>query len=161
MMLNHPEFGDLMMEDQIARTKKRLNELADEILCPNYGRAPSIREWGGADVVITSPQPWPIGECFYPEPRYVVTPNAKPLSMLFYDLCDAFRELLDCSSKIEFYGSLAMAALNYQEGLRGEPEDTTDLLNAVFQEAHAILAQMEQGSFPGWQWRLEESSVLF
>jgi hypothetical protein len=150
-----------MMQAQIARTKKRLNELADEILSPNYGRAPSIREWGGADVVITSPLLQPIGECFYPEPRYVVTPNAKPLSRLFYDLRDAFRELLDCSSKIEFYGCLAIAALNYQEGLRGEHEDTTELLNAVLREAYAILAQMEQGSFPGWQWRLEESPVLF
>lgn len=150
-----------MMQDQIARTKKRLNELADEILSPNYGRAPSIREWGGADVVITSPQPRPIGECFYPEPRYVVTPNAKPLSKLFYDLRDAFHELLGCSSKVEFYGCLAMAALIYQEGLRGKPEDTTELLNSVFQEAHEMLAQMEQGNFPGWQWRWEESAVLF
>lgn len=150
-----------MMQAQIARTKKRLNELAYEILSPNYGRAPSIREWGGADVAITSPQSRGIGECFYPEPRYVITPNAKPLSRLFYDLRDAFHELLDCSSKIEFYGRLAMAALNYQEGLHGEPEDTNELLNAVFQESHEILAQMEQGSFPGWQWRLEESSVLF
>jgi hypothetical protein len=149
------------MQEQIARTRKRLNELADEIFSQNYGRDQSIREWGGADVVITSPQLRPRGECFYPEPRYVVTPNAKPLSRLFYDLRDAFRELLDCSSKIEFYGRLAMAALNYQEGLRGEPEDTTELLNAVLQEAQVMLVQMEQGSFPGWQWRREESSVLF
>jgi hypothetical protein len=150
-----------MMQAQIARTKKRLNELADEILSPNYGRSPSIREWGGADVVITSPQPRVIAECFYPEPRYVVTTNAKPLSRLFYDLRAAFYELLDCSSKIQFYDRLAMAALNYQEGLHGEPEDTVELLNAVLLETHEILAQMEQGSFPGWQWRLEESSVLF
>jgi hypothetical protein len=149
------------MQDYIARTRERLNELADEILSPDYGRAASVREWGGADVVITSPPLKPMGECFYPEPRYVVTPNAKLLSKLFYDLRDAFRELLDFSSKIEFYGRLAMAALDYQEDLRGEPEDTAELLKAVFAEAQAMLAQMEQGSFPGWQWRRWESSVLF
>ncbi len=159
--MNRTVLGDCMMQEQIARTKKRLNELADEILSPNYGRSQPIREWGGADVVITSPQPWPPGECFYPEPRYVVTLNAKPLSRLFYDLRDAFLELLDRSSKIEFYDRLAMAALNYQEGLRGEPEDTAELLNIVCQEAQAMLVQMEQGIFPGWQWRWEESSVLF
>lgn len=136
------------MQDQIAKTKKRLNDLADEILSLNYGLARSIREWGGADVGITSrpPKPWD-EESFYPKPRYVVTPNAKPLSKLFYDLRDAFREMLDSCSKIEFYGRLAMAALNYQGGLQGKPEDTTELLKAVFHEAQAMLVEMEQRNF--------------
>jgi hypothetical protein len=135
------------MQDQIAKTKKRLNELADEILSSHYGRDRSIQEWGGADVVITSHAPQPRGGGFYAEPRYVVTPHAKPLSKLFYDLRDAFGGLLDSCSKIEFYGRLALAALNYQEDLCGKPEDTAELLKAVLYEAFAMLAQMEQGNF--------------
>jgi hypothetical protein len=143
------------MQERIARTEKRLSELGDEILSRSYGLSQSIQEWCGADVVITSHPLRPKAECFYPEPRYIVTPNAKQLSRLFSDIRDAFAELLDCSSKMQFYGRLAMAALDYQEELDGEAEDTVELLNAVVREAQAMLVEMEQGSFPGWQWRRE------
>jgi hypothetical protein len=135
------------MQDQITKTKKRLHELAAEILSPSYSRDRSVQEWGGADVMITSHAPQAAGGGFYPEPRHVVTPHAKPLSKLFYNLRDAFGGLLDSCSKIEFYGRLALAALNYQEDLRGKPENTVELLKAVLHEAFAMLAQMEQGHF--------------
>lgn len=143
------------MKIQIARTENRLNELADEILSQDYGLSKPIQEWGGADVVITSNPLQPGGECFYPEPRYVVTLNAKPLSRLFNDISDAFAGLLDYSSKMQFYDRLALAALDYQEDLGGQAEDTVELLNAVIREALVMLNEMEQGSFPGWQWRRE------
>jgi hypothetical protein len=136
------------MTEQIAKTRKRLNELANKILNPSYGRAPSIREWGGADVVIRYHNFKPSGNpSWYPEPRWVVTPNAKPLSKLFYNLRDTFYGMLDGCSKIEFYGRLATAALNYQEGLQGKPEDATELLKAVLKEAEMMLAEMEQRNF--------------
>lgn len=135
------------MQDQIAKTKERLHELAADILSASYGRDQSIQEWGGADVMITAHAPQSRGGGFYAEPRYVVTPHAKSLSKLFYDLRDAFGGLLDGCSKIEFYGRLALAALNYQEDLRGKPEDSAELLKAVLHEAFAMLAQMEQGNF--------------
>jgi hypothetical protein len=141
------------MQEQIARTEKRLNELADEILSKDYGLSQGIQEWCGADVVITSPPLRTKGECYFPEPRYIVTPNAKQLSRLFYDIRDAFAELLDCSSKMQFYRRLAMAALDYQEDLGGIAEDTVELLSAVIREAEVVLAEMRQRSFPGWQWR--------
>jgi hypothetical protein len=118
--------------EQIAKTKKRLNALAYIILRRNYGSSPLIKEWGGADVVIRSHKPEPRSEnSWYPEPRWVVTPNAKPLSKLFYNLRDAFYGMLDGCSKIEFYGRMAEAALNYQEGLQSKSENTTELLKAV------------------------------
>ena len=141
------------MQEQIARTEKRLNELADEVLSQDYGICQSIQEWCGVDVVITSPPLRTRGECYFPEPRYIVTPYAKELSRLFYDIRDAFAELLDCSSKMQFYRRLAMAALDYQEDLGGIAEDTVGLLSAVIREAETMLAEMRERSFPGWQWR--------
>jgi hypothetical protein len=141
------------MQEQIARTEIRLNELADEILSLDYGLSQSVQEWCGADVVITSPPLRTRGECYFPEPRYIVTPNAKQLSRLFYDIRDAFDELLECSSKMQFYRRLAMAALDYQEDLCGIAEDAVELLSAVIREAETVLAEMRQRSFPGWQWR--------
>jgi hypothetical protein len=141
------------MQEQIARTEIRLNELADEILSLDYGLSQSVQEWCGADVVITSPPLRTRGECYFPEPRYIVTPNAKQLSRLFYDIRDAFDELLECSSKMQFYRRLAMAALDYQEDLGGIAEDAVELLSAVIREAETVLAEMRQRSFPGWQWR--------
>jgi hypothetical protein len=141
------------MQEQIARTEKRLNELADEVLSREYGLSQSVQEWCGADVVITSPPLRTRGECYFPEPRYIVSPNAKQLSRLFYDISEAFAELLDCSSKMQFYRRLAMAALDYQEDLGGITEDRIELLSAVILEAEAMLAEMKQRSFPGWQWR--------
>lgn len=135
------------MQKQIERTRTRLKELTAEILTPTFGAGESVREWGGADVVISVHAPEPTAGGFYPEPRYVVTPHAKPLSQLFYDLRDAFNGLIDSCSKIEFYGRLALTALNYQQDLDESPEKKEDLLKAVLLEATAMLAQMEKGDF--------------
>ncbi len=107
---------------------------------------PTAKEWSGADVTITSRQPEIQSGGFYPEPRYVVTPNAKQLSWLFYQLRDIFTGLYDGTTKIEFFGRLANAALRYQGKCKGE-EKQYDLLFAVLHEAFAMLDEMEEGTF--------------
>lgn len=107
---------------------------------------PTAKEWSGADVVITPRQPETQGGGFYPEPRYVVTPNAKQLSWLFYQLRDIFSGLYDGTTKIELFGRLANAALRYQSRCKGE-EKQIDLLFAVLHEAFAMLDEMEDGTF--------------
>ncbi len=107
---------------------------------------PTAKEWGGADVVITSRQPETPGGGFYPEPRYVVTPNAQQLSWLFNQLRDVFSDLYDGTTKIEFFGRLANAALRYQSKREGN-ESQRDLLYAVLHEAFAMLDEMEEGTF--------------
>ena len=106
---------------------------------------PTAKEWSGADVVITSRQPETQGGGFYPEPRYVVTPNARQLSWLFYQLRDIFSGMYDGTTKIEFFGRLANASLRYQSRCKGE-EKQIDLLFAVLHEAFSMLDEMEEGS---------------
>ncbi len=50
--------------------RKALDVLSKKILDEP---TPTAKEWGGADVVITSRQPKTRGGGFYPEPRHVVT----------------------------------------------------------------------------------------
>jgi hypothetical protein len=83
---------------------------------------------------------------FYPEPRTVVTPHSRHLTWLFYQLRDAFGDILDYMTKYEFYGRLANAALRYQSRCTG-PEVRTQLLLAVLHEAFAMLEEFEEGTF--------------
>jgi len=107
---------------------------------------PTAEEWGGADVVITARPPETQSGGFYPEPRFVITPNAIQLSWLFYQLRDIFLGLYDGTTKIEFFGRLANAALRYQNKCKGS-ENQRDLLFAVLHEAFAMLDEMEEGTF--------------
>jgi len=73
----------------IERVRKELKDIALTIDTSIFDKGRPVEEWEGADVVITSIIPSPnTGESFCPEPRYVVTPNAKALSRLFYSLRD-------------------------------------------------------------------------
>jgi hypothetical protein len=132
----------------LERGRKELRNIALAIDANTFDKGRPVKEWGGADVVVTSIVPTPsTGDSFYPEPRYVVTPNAKALSRLFYSLRDAFQNLIDDLPKIEFYGRLSNAALRYQSRLSGSAENPKDLLRAVLHEAFAMLEEMEEGSF--------------
>jgi hypothetical protein len=138
------------MKPQILEgVRKELKALALAIDTNIFDKGRPVKEWGGADVVVTSIEPkLSTGDSFYPEPRYVLTPNAKVLSRLFYSLRDAFKRIEDFSLlKIEFFGRLANAALRYQLRLEGDSEKSKDLLQAVLHEAFAMLDEMEEGSF--------------
>lgn len=130
------------MDIDFCKKKQELDALSRKLL---EEPIPSVHEWGGADVVITSAS-LQNQESFYPKPRYVVTPNAKQLSWLFIQLRDIFSELYDSASKIEFFGRLANAALRYQHRCGGK-EIQYDLLVAVLNEAYDILDDMKEGVF--------------
>jgi hypothetical protein len=133
------------MTTQYEKTRAKLNELAHQLAGGSIPEAPD--EWGGADVVIRAKTPKKRTEPgFYPEPRSVVTPNSRHLTWLFYQLRDAFHDILDYMTKIEFYGRLANAALRYQSRCSG-PEVRNELLLAVLHEACAMLDEFEEGTF--------------
>lgn len=131
------------MNINFAEKREALNHLSKELVKEPIPRA---KEWGGADVVVTSRQPQTARDGFYAEPRCVVTPNAKQLSWLFYQLRDIFSGLYDSASKGEFFGRLANAALRYQSKNK-DSENQRDLLLAVLHESFAMLDEMEEGAF--------------
>lgn len=133
------------MQEQYESVQSTLKRIAHKVAEASYPT--NKQEWGGADVVITSKRPLTEGGRFYPDPRYVVTPFYKELSWLFYQLRDAFADLLDSVNKIEFYGRLANAAIRYQQYLEDKPENVQYLLSAVLHEAFAILEEMDEGEF--------------
>jgi len=131
------------MNVEITEKRNELENLSERL---NRAPIPKSKDWGGADVVITSQKPESKGDGFYPEPRYVVTVHAPQLSWLFVQLRNVFSVLLDGTTKIEFYGRLASAALRYQIKNKGN-ENQKDLLFAVLHEAFAMLDEMEEGKF--------------
>ncbi len=133
------------MKTPYEQTRARLNELAHQLARASTPEAPD--EWGGADVVICAKRPKKQTEPgFFPEPRTVVTPHSRYLTWLFYQLRDAFHDILDQMTKIEFYGRLANAALRYQSRCGGA-EVRKELLLAVLHEAFAMLDEFEEGTF--------------
>ena len=127
---------------------KTLNELHRlEVELSNTQLLQADKEWGGADVVISSNPPKRKEESFYPDPRYVVTKHALELSWLFERLRDAFyaENRLDSCSKIEFFGRLANAA---NKTLRGSTNLTAhQLCTDVLNEAFVIYKETEEGTF--------------
>lgn len=125
--------------------KSTLIELSRQIDEGNVKELRARRDWGGADVVI-APISIEASGGFYPEPRTVVTQFSREVSWLFEKLRDAFSDLLDGTSKIEFYGRLANAAKSYQQQVNGG-ENAKDILKAVLYEAVLMLEEMEEGTF--------------
>jgi len=139
------------MKEKIKDTKIYLINLIEKI---NNGDYPHDAEnWGGADVIIVDKSPLKKSNTNDsswnpPDPRYVITPFSHELSWLFKELgLEAFRSLIDGTSKIEFYGRLANMAHRYQDRLKGKEENEKDLLLAVLHEAFAMLEEMEGGEF--------------
>ena len=135
------------MNTEFENIKKVLADISKQIENRTYRAFPVRREWGGADVVITSLEKKSANsERFYPEPRTVVTPFSRELSWLFERLRDAFSGLIDGTSKIEFYGRLANAARDYQNAVNGDGNDR-DILLAVLYESIIMLEEMHEGTF--------------
>jgi hypothetical protein len=84
-------------------------------------------------------------QTIYPDPRFVVTPNAFQLSWLIARLGKRFGGKIDYMSKFEFYGRLANAAIRYQASCHAE--SARDLLLAVLHEAYAMVDELEAGVF--------------
>ena len=106
------------------------------------------RCWAGAGVAIITPsEPVPNADSLRPVPRLVVTPFALELSWLVERVGKGFFEAgrIDGNSKIEFFGRLANSANRL---LQAAPESSaSELGNAVLLEAHAILLEMDRGTF--------------
>lgn len=104
--------------------------------------AKRVKEWGGADVIITNrlganterwlnDQPLVLGsQSTAPRRRAVITQYSKELSWLFIQLRKIFSYELDYVSKYDFYGSLAQSAIDYLE-IDEEETDARSLLLAV------------------------------
>jgi len=133
----------LEIDSNFTEKREALNHLFQRLLLTPV---PTDKEWGDANVVITSRQVNRASSSFYSEPRYVVTDDAKELSRLFYQLQDIFAQLYDSASKLEFFGRLASTALRYQR-ISKDDENQRDLLFAVLHEALAILDEMESKIF--------------
>lgn len=131
------------MDCNFTGKREALNYLFQRLLLTPV---PTDKEWDGANVVITSRQDNRASSSFYSQLRYVVTADAKELSWLFYQLRDIFSGLYDSTSKLEFFGRLANAALRYQR-LSKDDENQRDLLLVVLHEAFAILDEMEEDTF--------------
>lgn len=121
--------------------KKELSILAKHIMENKIAKAKD--EWGGAKVIIASKQPQ-INDSFYSQPRYVITKFSLELSWLFEQLRDRFSGLINGTTKIEFFGRLANAAiLNIEKN----NDNLEELLLAVLHEAFLILDELKSGEF--------------
>lgn len=106
--------------------KIRLARLKKKIENEDYNLK-SVREWGGADVIIRNKltpdvESWVGNEPFVisfqnnePRRRAVITTYSKELSWLFYQLRDIFSVEIDYISKYDFYGMLAQSAMDFIE----------------------------------------------
>lgn len=131
------------MDSNFQKKRETLNHLSQKLLLTPIG---TDKEWGGANVVITSRQVKRASSSFSSQLRHVVTADAKELSWLFSQLQDIFLGLYDSTAKLEFFGRLANTALRYQS-ISKDDENQRDLLFAVLHEAFAILDEMESGIF--------------
>jgi hypothetical protein len=131
------------MDSNFTQTREALNYLFQRLLLTPV---PTDKEWGGANVVITSRQVNRASSSFYSQLRQIVSADAKELSWLFCQLQDIFLGLYASTSELEFFGRLANTALRYQSISKGD-ENQRNLLFAVLHEAFTILDEMEKGTF--------------
>jgi len=105
--------------------------------------------WGGAGIGFSTIPISSKYQSFYSDHRIVVTPHAHAAGWLLDKLCAIFTEeqLIDCCSKIEFFGRLANAAFRYQKSIYGESETAKGLLMSILKEAKTIITEMRQGQF--------------
>ncbi len=97
----------------------------------------NTREWGGADVIITSDE----SIASSTNKTVVCTKHARVLSWLFKKLGDIFTPYLDHVTKYQFYGRLADSANDY---LQNNPDlSEKDLLLYVHTEARKIFSELK------------------
>lgn len=111
--------------------------------------ARNVKEWGGADVIISSrlsnsiktwlgDQPLVISpQKTEPQRRAVITQYSKELSWLFYQLKEIFAGEIDYISKYDFYGLLAQSAIDCLK-VKQENAKCNELLNAVIDKARSL-----------------------
>jgi hypothetical protein len=129
---------------------KKLDELQQRIESGDFvSEARSVKQWGGADVIISrrltdSIKEWrgdqPVVISFQeiePRRRVVITEYSKELSWLFYELKAIFAGEIDHVSKYDFYGLLAQSALDYLDAHKGNV-NCDQLLTAVLDMAKSL-----------------------
>lgn len=85
------------MERELAAARRKIDKLAAAVAAGAIG---SIRQLGGAGILILS-EPLPDDpDSFYPPPRSVVTPYLAELSWLFKQLGGAFRGLIELYDEV-------------------------------------------------------------
>jgi hypothetical protein len=136
------------MPSAISTLSNRLSSIESNIgTTPFHEVTATTRNWGGADVIIAekvddrikrwlAEQPLVISDQqIEPLRRAVITPCAKELSWLFYQLLDAFRDHMDSVSKYDLYGLLAQAAIDFIRCNEGSTCES--LLREVLETAKA------------------------
>jgi hypothetical protein len=129
---------------------KKLDELQQRIESKDFvSEARSVKQWGGADVIISrrltdSIKEWrgdqPVVISYQetePRRRAVITEYSKELSWLFYELKAIFAGEIDHVSKYDFYGLLAQSALDYLDAHKGKVK-CDQLLTAVLDMAKSF-----------------------
>ena len=157
--------GKISLEDFIALQEKKAAEAAaaekarkevdthvrNELRhLAEYLANPTLRcsgNFGGAGVILTEKAPEKIDSGAYSSKRFVVTKYSKELSWFFIKLRDIFysENLLNYSSKIEFFGRLANAAIRHLE--KNKNSSAHDLCASVLQEGFLIYEEMRNGCF--------------
>ncbi len=125
----------------------QIEDLKQKIMTSDVSvEARTVREWGGADVIIKARpdkntqnwlgnQPSVISlQSTEPRRRAVITNYSKELSWLFYQLRDIFSERIDYVSKYDFYGLLAQSAIDHI-ATNKESQDVKPLLLSVLNTA--------------------------
>lgn len=105
-----------------------MNILEEKIKSGDFrGDSKDVREWGGADVIISKNmnddiENW-LGDRVFDnvhdysayQKRALITECSKELSWLFYQMRDISECLVDYISKYSFYGFLAQTAIDFIE----------------------------------------------
>ncbi len=114
--------------------------------------ARSCKEWGGADVIISSCMSEEIRAWLGDNRlvislqqserrrRAVITPYARELSWLFGELGAAFGDMIDHVSKYDFYGALAQSAIDFLAA-HGNQAQCSEMLKTVLDRAKGIIRE--------------------
>ena len=129
---------------------EKLDELERKIESGDISKeASTIKEWGGADVIISrrlndnvkewlGNQPSVISsQKSEPKRRAIITEFSKELSWLFFQIRDIYAGEIDYISKYDFYGLLAQTAIDYLEKNEGKVK-CDQLLNSVLVRARSF-----------------------
>lgn len=138
------------MENEILN---ELEKLKQRIQTEDIAKeASKIKEWGGADVIISNRldknterwfgvQPLVISpQVTEPRRRMIITEYSKELSWLFCELKKIFSGRIDDVSKYDFYGSLAQSALDYIEKNK-ENKELKKLLLVVLDKSKEFIGK--------------------
>jgi len=129
---------------------KKLDEVERKIESGDFLKeVNSVKEWVGADVIISSQlndriktwlgdQPLVLSlQKTEPQRRAVITKYSKELSWLLNQLKEIFAREIDYISKYDFYGLLAQSAIDYLE-VNQENVKCNELLNVVIDKARSF-----------------------